>query len=124
MVSVLVDIPRALAFGVAALWLLAPPAGRGNRLGRCLRTFLVLAAFGAFSFAVAGGWDEGAGARLRGLPGGGRPQFAAWAGSTAQLLLLAALALIIALATALTSLVWRSGRFLRLCLSLLGPCRR
>ena len=115
--GVFFDIPRGLAFGVAALWLLAPRPGRGSRFTGCLRIFLVLAVFGAFSLAVASGWDEGAGARLRGLPGGGWPSVAAWSGGIAQMLLLLALALLLAVAMTLTGLVCRSGRLRWLC-----PC--
>jgi hypothetical protein len=118
--SVFVDVPRALAFGVAALWLLAPRLGRGGRLSRFWGMFLVLAAFGAFSFVVAGSWDEGAAARLRGLPGGGYQLAAVWAGGATQVLLLVALALVIAVAMVVNGLLCRSHHVLWLCLCFAG----
>src|ERR1019366_3110437 len=45
----LFDVPRALAFGMAALWLLAPYLGRRPRFSTSLGMVLVLAAFSVFS---------------------------------------------------------------------------
>ncbi len=52
-------VPVALAFGLAAIWLLAPYLARGQRFRTFLRLLLPLAAFNAFTFAVTAGWEEG-----------------------------------------------------------------
>ena len=119
-VSVFIDVPRALTFGLAALWLLAPYVGRGRRFGTFLRMLCVLAVFGAFSFAVTAGWSEGAAARLAAMPGGGFPAIAAWAGGVTQMVLLTTLALVITTAMALNGLVCRGRSLPWLCLGFAG----
>jgi hypothetical protein len=54
--EVLVQVPVALAFGLAALWLLAPGLGRRHRFRTFLGILLVLVAFIVFSFAAAVSW--------------------------------------------------------------------
>jgi hypothetical protein len=119
--GVLFDIPRALAFGVAALWLLAPYVGRSQRFRASLRMLFVLAVFGIFSFAVTAGRDEGAAGRIAALPGPYFAVAAGWAEEAAQVMTLALLALVITAAMVLSGVVCR-GRYLpfRLCLSLFG----
>ena len=119
-VNVFVDVPRALAFGVAALLLLAPYLGCGRRFRTLLGAGFLMAAFGAFSFVVTGGWDAGAAARLMGMSGGGYPFAAVWAGGVAQVGLLTAVAFVIATAMVLSGLLCSGRSFARLCLCLLG----
>ena len=57
--GILLNVPVALAFGLAALWLLASHLGRCHRLGTFLGTLAVLVAFTMFSFAAAAGWGLG-----------------------------------------------------------------
>lgn len=58
--NLFVDVPIALALGLAALWLLAPYLGRGHRSLAFLGSVLVLSGFSVFSFAATAGWDVGA----------------------------------------------------------------
>ena len=57
-VSLLFDVPVALALGLAALWLLASYLGRRRSL-TFLGSLLVLGGFSAFSFAATAGWEVG-----------------------------------------------------------------
>ena len=57
--GMLLDVPLALAFGLAALWLLAPYLGRGHRFGAFLGMLAVLVVFIVFSFAATAGWGMG-----------------------------------------------------------------
>ena len=120
-VDALFDVPRALAFGVAALWLLAPYVGRRQRLSTPLGMFLVLAAFGVFSCAVTAGLGNGA---VVPDVSAINNQFAIAAGldeGSAQIVSLVLLAVVIAAAMGLSGLACR-GRYLpfRLCLWLFG----
>jgi hypothetical protein len=56
----LLDVPLALTFGLAALWLLAPYLGSRHRFRTSLGSLAVLAAFMVFSFAAMIGWGVGA----------------------------------------------------------------
>jgi hypothetical protein len=118
--NVFLDVPRALAFAVAGLLLLAPYVGRGRRFRILLGAGFLMAAFGAFSLVVAGGWDAGAATRLMGLPGGGYPFAAVWAGGAAQSGLLTVMAFVIAMAMVLSGLVCSSRSFARVCLCFIG----
>jgi hypothetical protein len=55
--EIILDIPVALAFGLAALWLLAPCLARCHRFRTCLGILAVLAGFSVFSFGAAAGWN-------------------------------------------------------------------
>jgi len=57
-IEIFLDIPLALAFGLAALWLLASHFGR-HRFGTFLGTLAVLMVFTVFSFAGTAGWGLG-----------------------------------------------------------------
>ena len=57
--GVLLEVPVALAFGLAALWLLAPYLGRGHRFRTFLGILVVLVVFIVFSFAARVGWGLG-----------------------------------------------------------------
>ena len=57
--ELLLEIPLALAFGLAVLWLLAPYLGRRHRFRTFLGILAVLAAFMVFSFAATVGWGLG-----------------------------------------------------------------
>ena len=59
--GLLFDAPSALAFGVAALCLLAPGLDCSERFGTNLRVLVLLAGLSVGSFAVAGLWNEGCG---------------------------------------------------------------
>jgi len=59
MLEVVLDVPVALAFGLAALWLLASHLGRNHRFRTFLGTLAVLAVFVIFSFAATAGWGLG-----------------------------------------------------------------
>jgi hypothetical protein len=59
MLVVFLNVPVALAFGVAALWLLAPCLGRGHRFRTFLGILAVLVVFIVFSFAARAGWGLG-----------------------------------------------------------------
>ena len=59
--GVVLDAPPALAFGVAALCLLAPRLDCTERFGTGLRVLVLLTGLSAGSFAVAGLWNEGFG---------------------------------------------------------------
>jgi len=117
--NVLIDVPRALAFGVAALWLLAPYVGRRQRFRAFLRMLLVVAVFGVFSFAVTAGWDEEAAARIAALPGVYLVT-AGWAEGAAQVMVLALLALVITAAMVLSGFACRSRYLPWRCLWLFG----
>jgi hypothetical protein len=54
--EILLDVPVALAFGLAALWLLASHLGRRHRFLTFLGTLAVLVVFTVFSFAATAGW--------------------------------------------------------------------
>jgi hypothetical protein len=113
----LFDIPRALAFGVAALWLLAPYLGRRDRFRTALGMVFVVAVFGAFSCAVTAG--VGKGAVIADVPIINNC-FAALAGlgvGVAQTVLLALLAVVVTAAMVLSGFACR-GRYrpFRLCL--------
>jgi len=116
--NVLIDAARALAFGVAALWLLAPYVGRQHRFHSFLRMVFVLAVLGVFSLAVTAGWgDEAAAARIAALPGPGFAVAAGWAKGAAQVMMLALLALVITAAMVLSGLACRGHhRPFQLCL--------
>jgi hypothetical protein len=115
--NVLIDVPRALAFGVAALWLLAPYVGHSLRFRVFLHMLLVLGIFGAFSFAVTAGWDKGAAARIAALPGSNFAVSSGWAEGTAQVMMLALLALVITAAMVFCGLACRERhRPFQLCL--------
>jgi hypothetical protein len=55
--EILLDMPVALGFGLAVLWLLASHLGHHNRFGTFLGSLAVLAAFIIFSFAATAGWS-------------------------------------------------------------------
>lgn len=57
--GVLLEVPVALAFGLAALWLLAPYLGRSHRFRTFLGSLAVLVVFIVFSFAARVGWGLG-----------------------------------------------------------------
>ena len=57
--GMLLEVPMALAFGLAALWLLAPCLGSGHRFRTFLSILAVLVASIAFSFAASVGWGLG-----------------------------------------------------------------
>ena len=57
--ELLLDVPLALAFGLAALWLLAPYLGDHHRFCTFLGILVVLVAFMVFSFAATVGWGAG-----------------------------------------------------------------
>jgi len=59
MLEVLLDVPVALAFGLAALWLLASNLGRRHRFRTFLGSLFILVVFIVFSFAAAVGWASG-----------------------------------------------------------------
>jgi hypothetical protein len=59
MLEIILDVPVALAFGLAALWLLASHLGRRHRFGTFLGSLLILVVFTVFSFAAAAGWNTG-----------------------------------------------------------------
>jgi hypothetical protein len=54
--GMVLEVPLALAFGLAALWLLTPYLGRDHRLRTFLGILAVLVAFIIFSFAARAGW--------------------------------------------------------------------
>ena len=54
--GMLLEVPLALAFGLAALWLLAPYFGGGHRFHTFLGILAVLVAFIVLSFAARAGW--------------------------------------------------------------------
>ncbi len=56
--EVLCDVPVALAFGLAALWLLASWLGGIPRFGGFLVGWLLLAVVIVFSLAAMAGWDQ------------------------------------------------------------------
>ena len=56
MLEIILAVPVALAFGLAALWLLASYLGRGYRFRTFLGTLAVLVVFIVFSFAATAGW--------------------------------------------------------------------
>ena len=58
-VGMLLQVPVALGFGLAALWLLAPYLGRGHRFRTFLGILAVLVFSIAFSFAATVGWGLG-----------------------------------------------------------------
>jgi hypothetical protein len=53
------DVPIALAFGTAGLWLLTSSLDRQHRFRTFLCNLLILAGFTVFSFAATAGWDQG-----------------------------------------------------------------
>ena len=57
--AVLLEAPVALAFGLAALWLLAPCLGRCRRFRMFLGSLAILVVFIVFSFAARVGWGLG-----------------------------------------------------------------
>jgi hypothetical protein len=57
--GVLLEVPVALAFGLAALWLLAPCLGSRHRFGTFVGSLATLAVFIVFSFAARAGWGMG-----------------------------------------------------------------
>ncbi len=115
--NVFFDVPRALAFGVAALWLLAPYVGHRQRFRAFLLMLLILAVFGVFSFAVAAGWDEGAAGRIAALSGSGFAVAVGWAEGPVQMMVLTLLALVITAAMVLSGFACRGHyRPIRLCL--------
>jgi hypothetical protein len=57
--GMLLEVPLALAFGLAALWLLAPYLCQGHRFRNFLGILAVLVAFIMFSFAARAGWGLG-----------------------------------------------------------------
>jgi hypothetical protein len=57
--GMLLELPMAMAFGLAALWLLVPCLGSGHRFRTFLSILAVLAAFIVFSFAASVGWGLG-----------------------------------------------------------------
>ena len=57
--GILLNIPVALAFGLAALWLLASHLRQRQCFGTLLGMLIVLAAFTVFSFAAVAGWGLG-----------------------------------------------------------------
>jgi hypothetical protein len=57
--EILLEVPVALAFGLAALWLLAPCLGGGHRFRTFLGNLAVLVIFVVFSFAARVGWGLG-----------------------------------------------------------------
>ena len=59
MLGVFLDVPIALALGLAALWLLASHLGRNHRFRTFLGTLAVLMVFIVFSFAATAGWSLG-----------------------------------------------------------------
>jgi hypothetical protein len=105
--GVCLDVPVSLAFGLAAVWLLAYRFGAG-RLGTFLGVFAVLAAFIVFGFSATAGW----GLVREPIMGLLNPrQFAATAAggelATPILVLLMMLALVVAAALALCGLACR-----------------
>ena len=117
----LFDVPRALAFGVAALWLLAPYLGRRRKFSTFLGMLVVLAGFSVFSCAVTAGMDQGA--VIPDIPIINN-SFVVAAGldeGVAQRVLLALLALAISVAIGLSGVGCR-GRYrpFRFCLWLAG----
>ena len=58
-IGLLLQIPVALGFGLAALWLLAPCLGRSHRFRTFLGIWAVLLFSIAFSFAAIVGWGLG-----------------------------------------------------------------
>jgi hypothetical protein len=59
MFGIFLDMFLALAFGLAALWLLASYLGRHHRLRTFLSTLFVLVVFIIFSFSATAGWSVG-----------------------------------------------------------------
>lgn len=57
--GMLLQVPVALGFGLAALWLLAPYLGRSHRLGTFFGILAVLVVSIVFSFAARVGWGLG-----------------------------------------------------------------
>jgi hypothetical protein len=57
--GVLLKVPMALAFGLAALWLLAPCLGRSHPFRTFLGILAVLVVSVVFSFAATVGWGLG-----------------------------------------------------------------
>jgi hypothetical protein len=122
--EVLFDIPVALAFGFAALWLLASYLGHRHRLTAFFSAWFLLVVFSVFSFVAMAGWDQA----VEPIMGLLDPrQFANTAGVGAMamplLLPLALLALVVAAAVLLGGLACRGrGGSFRLsgwlCLSL------
>jgi hypothetical protein len=118
--DVLFDIPVAMAFGLAVLWLLPPCLGRGHRLSAFLSEWFLLLAFILFSFAALAGWNQGAEPIIGLLD---PRQFAATAGvglmGAPLVVPLALLASVVAAAMALGGLACR-GRYhpCRICLRL------
>ena len=55
-IGMLLQVPVALGFSLAALWLLAPYLGERHRLRTCLGILTVLVSFILFSFAATAGW--------------------------------------------------------------------
>jgi hypothetical protein len=58
-IGMLLQVPIALGFGLAALWLLAPYLGSGHRFRTFLGILAVLVISIAFSFAARVGWGLG-----------------------------------------------------------------
>jgi hypothetical protein len=59
MLGIFLDVPIALAFGLAALWLLASHLSHRHRFGTFLGMLAVLVVFIGFSFAATAGWGLG-----------------------------------------------------------------
>ena len=58
-IGMLLQVPIALAFGLAALWLLAPYLGRSHRFRTFLAILAVLVVSIVFTFAATVGWGLG-----------------------------------------------------------------
>jgi hypothetical protein len=125
LLGVLLAVPIALAFGLAALWLMASHLGCGHRFRTFLGMLAVLVVFIVFSFAATAGW----GLVLEPVMGLLDPRHCAATAVTGEMALpflvpLALLALTVAAAMALSGLACR-GRprqwLLCLCLFLSLP---
>ena len=55
-IEIVLAVPVAWGFGLAALWLLASRLGRRHRFGTLLSSMAILAAFSVFSFGALVGW--------------------------------------------------------------------
>ncbi len=112
-INALIDGPRTLAFGVAALWLMAPWLGGNHRLRSFARMLGLLTIFSASGFIFSSGWDPRAPTRIMGLPGNAFGFAAAWADTLAQMTFLALLVITVSAAIVMTGVVC-GGRYRRL----------
>lgn len=109
--NLFIDLPVALALGLAALWLLASYLGRFRRALAFLGSLLVLGGFSVFSFAATAGWEVGSDSIMSLMD----PRHCADTSSTGELALplfipLGLFALVVATAMSLSGLACR-GRY-------------